>query len=83
MYLVPQPLTSNDCDLIANPLVGFKVKSKLWVISLDNRFSRLLDSLGPDYLPPGKRESISSSRSPNTPAQKSNDPPSSSPSPPH
>lgn len=44
-YLVAQALRGNDGDLIADSLVGLKVQSQLWVVTLNDDLGGLLDSL--------------------------------------
>ena len=43
MYLIPQPLARDDSNLIADTLVNLEVERELWVVSLDDDFSGLLD----------------------------------------
>lgn len=48
IYLVPQPLAGNHCDLIADALVGLEVECEFRVVSLDDDLCGLLDRLRPD-----------------------------------
>ena len=43
MYLIPQPLARDNSNLIAYTLVNLEVERELWVVSLDDDFSGLLD----------------------------------------
>ena len=43
VYLIPQPLACDDSNLIADTLVNLEVERELWVVSLDDDFSGLLD----------------------------------------
>ena len=45
-YLVAETLGSNDCDLIADSLVGLEIEGQLWVVSLNDDLGGLLDGLG-------------------------------------
>jgi hypothetical protein len=45
MYLVAKTLGSNDCDFIAETLVGLEIESETRVISFDNDLGRLFDGL--------------------------------------
>jgi hypothetical protein len=45
-YLVAETLRGNDCNLIADSLVGLKIESQLGVVSLNDNLSGLLDGLG-------------------------------------
>ena len=45
IYLVPQPLTRNDCDLITYSLVGLEVECEFWIVALNDDLGRLLHSL--------------------------------------
>ena len=44
-YLVAKTLRGDNCDLIANALVGLEVKGEFWVVALNDDFGRLLDGL--------------------------------------
>ena len=44
-YLVAKALRGDNCDFIANTLVGLKVKGEFWVVAFDDDFGRLLDGL--------------------------------------
>lgn len=44
-YLVAKSLRSDDGDLVAYPLVGLEVESKLWVVSFNDDLGGLLDGL--------------------------------------
>ena len=46
--LVPEPLGSDDGNLIADPLVGLEVERELGVVTLDDDLGGLLDGLGAD-----------------------------------
>lgn len=50
--LVPQPLGGNDSDLIADTLIGLKVKGELWIVPLNDDLGGLLDGLGANYEDP-------------------------------
>ena len=43
VYLIPQPLARDNSNLIADTLVNLEVERELWVVSLDDDFSGLLD----------------------------------------
>jgi hypothetical protein len=43
VYLIPQPLARDDSNLIADTLVNLEVERELWVVSLDDDFSGLLN----------------------------------------
>ncbi len=45
-YLVAETLRSNDCNLIADSLVGLEVEGQLGVVSLNDDLGGLLDGLG-------------------------------------
>ena len=45
-YLVAKTLRGNDCDLIADSLVGLEVEGQLGVVTLNNDLGGLLDGLG-------------------------------------
>jgi hypothetical protein len=45
-YLVAETLGSNDCDLIADSLVGLEIEGQLWVVSFNDDLGGLLNSLG-------------------------------------
>ena len=44
-YLVAKALRGDNCDFIANALVGLKVKGEFWVVTFDDDFGRLFDGL--------------------------------------
>ena len=45
-YLVAETLGSNDCDLIADSLVGLEIESQLGVVPLNDDLGGLLNGLG-------------------------------------
>jgi len=45
-YLVAETLGSNDCDLIADSLIGLEIEGQLGVVSLNDDLGGLLDGLG-------------------------------------
>ena len=45
-YLVAETLGGNDGNLIADSLVGLEIEGELWVVSLNDDLSGLLDGLG-------------------------------------
>ena len=44
-YLVAKALRGDNCDFIANALVGLEVESEFWVVAFDNYFGRLFNGL--------------------------------------
>jgi hypothetical protein len=46
--LVPEPLGSDDSDLVTDPLVGLEVERELGVVTLDDDLGGLLDGLCAD-----------------------------------
>jgi hypothetical protein len=44
-YFVAKTLRGDNCDFIANALVGLKVKGEFWVVTFDDDFGRLFDGL--------------------------------------
>jgi hypothetical protein len=45
-YLVAETLRGNDCNLIADSLVGLEIESQLGVVPLNDDLGGLLDGLG-------------------------------------
>jgi hypothetical protein len=45
-YLVAETLRGNDCNLIADSLVGLEIEGQLGVVSLNDDLGGLLDGLG-------------------------------------
>ena len=44
-YLVAKALRGDNCNFIANALVGLEIEGKFWVVAFDDDFGRLLNGL--------------------------------------
>lgn len=44
--LVAKPLRGDDCNLIADPLIGLEIERQFWIVSLNDDLGRLFDRLG-------------------------------------
>jgi len=44
-YLVAEALRGDNCDFIANALVGLEIEGEFWVVAFDDDFGRLFNGL--------------------------------------